>query len=93
MLRALAASGVVEHVCRFAVTRLAGQRAGGGMAGLSAEKKSKHGRFIMELMSDAIQLAYQTIRDNGVGRAAADAKALLSSPCLQVGPGPPSCTT
>ncbi len=30
VLRALAASGVVEHVCRFAVTRMAGQQAGGG---------------------------------------------------------------
>ncbi len=82
VLRALAASGVVEHVCRFAVTRLAGQQAGGGTAGLGTRKLNKHLDCVMKLLHGVTCYAIKALQ--GRGEVAAEARAVLSSPCYQV---------
>ncbi len=82
VLRALAASGVVEHVCRFAVTRLAGQQAGGGTAGLGARKLNQHLAFVMTQLQWMTSYAAEALKETG--EAAAHARAVLSSPCYQV---------
>ncbi len=85
VLRALAGSGVVEHVCRFALTRLAGQQAGGATGGLPAEERSKHWASVVGLVQHASELAREALA-RGRGDAA-DAWAVMLSPCLQVGAG------
>ncbi len=80
VLRALAASGVVEHVCRFAVTRLAGPARGAGRA---AGESHKHGSLLCGLVEEVAFLACEALtEDRG---DAADAWAVLLSPCFQVG--------
>ncbi len=82
VLRALAASGVVEHVCRFAVTRLVGQQAAKG-TGRAAGHYHEHCAFVRGLMDEVSLLACDALTE---GRGdAADAWAVLLSPCFQVG--------
>ncbi len=80
VLRALAASGVVEHVCRFAVTRLARPARGTERA---AGEFHKHASVICGLAEEVSLLACEAL----IARRgdAADAWAVLLSPCLQVG--------
>ncbi len=92
LLRALAASGVVEHVCRFAVTRLAGQQAGGGMGtggteGLSAEERSRHLWDVQGLLCAVASLANAADQQDVDGSA--DANAVRLSPYSQVSRGYP----
>ncbi len=82
VLRALAASGVVEHVCKFAVTRLAGQQAGGGTAGLGTRKLNKYLDIVMQLLRWMTRCAAEALEETG--EVAADARAVLSAPCYQV---------
>ncbi len=82
VLRALAASGVAEHVCRFAVTRLAGQQAGGGRGALSAEETSRHWREVLGLQRSVAFLAHTAARQGKVSTL--DASAVRLAPFSQV---------
>ncbi len=82
VLRALAASSVVEHVCKFAVMRLAGRQAGGGTAGLGTKQLNQHSAFVMTLLQWMTSYATQALKEGG--EVAADARAVLSCPCYQV---------
>ncbi len=80
VLRALAVSGVVEHVCRFAVTRLVDPGRGTGRA---AYQYHEHASCVRGLVEEVSLLACKALAQ-GWGDPA-DTWTVLMSPCFQVG--------